>query len=90
MWWGRATAWTGALRNQNSLKAPTVSGLSRPPGGVTGTRARVRGTNPRARRGSRRSRSGSSSNRAWSPRVSTDRPSLRPVDWQSIQATEYR
>jgi hypothetical protein len=31
---------------------------------------------------------GRSSSRAWSPRVSTERPSRLPVDWQSIQATE--
>ena len=32
MWWALATWWRGALRNQNSLKAPTVSGIEQAAG----------------------------------------------------------
>ena len=77
----------GALRNQASLKARTVSRLSSPGGTHGGAESRSGGPKASARSG-RRSAAGRSSGTAKSPRVSTDRPRVRPRARQSIHATE--
>ena len=76
------------MRNHSSLKAATVSGLSRP----DGRRHRHLGPHERGRSAAPRPRCAGEGPRAGRgrPRVSTARPIVGPRARQSIQATEYR